>query len=96
MLQIKCFYGRQINRGLEFAHGFFSSIKANTEIAIKRLVETNGNLTEESFSKKGMLVTNVTKTKQTDNFNIVTPTVIAGVRGTRFLVVVIQIKVKKM
>lgn len=36
-----------------------------------------------------MLVANVTKKKQSDNFNIVTPTVIAGVRGTRFLVEVI-------
>ena len=82
------FTGDKSTVDLEFAHGSSLRIKANTEIAIKRLVETNGNLTEEVSLKKGMLVANVTKQKQTDNFNIVTPTVIAGVRGTRFLVVV--------
>jgi hypothetical protein len=73
---------------LEFSHGSSLRIKANTEIAMKRLIENNGNITEEVSLKKGMLVANVTKQKQSDNFNIVTPTVIAGVRGTRFLVVV--------
>lgn len=73
---------------LEFSHGSSLRIKGNTEVAVKRLIETNGNITEEVSLKKGMLVANVTKQKQTDNFNIVTPTVIAGVRGTRFLVVV--------
>ena len=71
---------------LEFSHGSSLRIKGNTEIAIKRLIENNGTVTEEVSLKKGMLVANVTKQKQTDNFNIVTPTVIAGVRGTRFLV----------
>jgi hypothetical protein len=71
---------------LEFSHGSSLRIKGNTEIAIKRLIENNGTITEEVSLKKGMLVANVTKQKQTDNFNIVTPTVIAGVRGTRFLV----------
>ncbi len=80
---------------LEFSHGSSLRIKGNTEIAIKRLIESNGNVTEEVSLKKGMLVANVTKQKQTDNFNIVTPTVIAGVRGTRFLVVVDPDKTKE-
>lgn len=71
---------------LEFSHGSTLRIKGNTEIAVKRLIENSGNITEEVSLKKGMLVANVTKQKQADNFNIVTPTVIAGVRGTRFLV----------
>ena len=82
------FTGDKSTVDLEFSHGSSLRIKANTEVSLKRLVETNGNVTEEVSIKKGMLVANVTKQKQTDNFNIVTPTVIAGVRGTRFLVVV--------
>ncbi|HMV41354.1 MAG TPA: FecR family protein [Leptospiraceae bacterium] len=82
------FTGEKAAIDLEFSHGSSIRIKANTEVAVKRLIETNGNITEEVSLKKGMLVANVTKQKQTDNFNIVTPTVIAGVRGTRFLVVV--------
>jgi hypothetical protein len=80
------FTGDKATVDLEFSHGSTLRIKANTEIAIKRLIENNGTMTEEVSLKKGMLVANVTKQKQTDNFNIVTPTVIAGVRGTRFLV----------
>lgn len=71
---------------LDFSNGSTLRIKANTEVAIKRLIENNGTVTEEVSLKKGMLVANITKKKQSDNFNIVTPTVIAGVRGTRFLV----------
>ena len=82
------FTGDKSTVELEFSHGSSLRIKANTEVSLKRLVETNGNVTEEVSIKKGMLVANVTKQKQSDNFNIVTPTVIAGVRGTRFLVVV--------
>ncbi|MBK8394724.1 MAG: FecR domain-containing protein [Leptospiraceae bacterium] len=81
--------GEKSTIDLEFSHGSNLRIKSNTEIAIKRLIENNGTLTEEVSLKKGMLVANVTKKKQSDNFNIVTPTVIAGVRGTRFLVEVI-------
>lgn len=71
---------------LEFANGSSLRVKANTEIVVKRLLENNGKVVEEVSLKKGMLVAHVTKKKQNDDFNIVTPTVIAGVRGTSFLV----------
>lgn len=73
---------------LQFSNNSTLRIRPNSEISIKRLLEQDGKLTEEVNLKKGSLVANINKQKQTDNFNVVTPTVIAGVRGTRFLITV--------
>jgi hypothetical protein len=73
---------------LQFSNNSTLRIRPNSEISIKNLIEQEGKLTEEVSLKKGSIIANIAKQKQTDNFNIVTPTVIAGVRGTRFLVTV--------
>ena len=80
--------GEKGTADLQFSNNSTLRIRPNSEISIKRLLEQDGKLTEEVNLKKGSLIANINKQKQTDNFNVVTPTVIAGVRGTRFLITV--------
>ncbi|HMV80153.1 MAG TPA: FecR domain-containing protein [Leptospiraceae bacterium] len=70
---------------VQFGQGNTIRIKANSEASIKSIVY--GAVSEEEvFLKKGVIMANVSKKKQNDTFNIMTPTVIAGVRGTVFQV----------
>lgn len=78
--------GDKASVDLQFANGSHLRVRANTEIILKKLYEDSNGRTEELFMKQGMLVATVSKEKKTDKFNIVTPTVLAGVRGTKFLV----------
>ncbi len=80
--------GEKGTADLQFSNNSTLRIRPNSEISIKNLLEQDGKLTEEVNLKKGSAIANINKQKQTDNFNIVTPTVIAGVRGTRFLIIV--------
>ncbi|MCB1143846.1 MAG: FecR domain-containing protein [Leptospiraceae bacterium] len=80
---------------LIFNNGSSIRVKSNTELTLKKLVYKDEDSTEEIFLKRGVVIADIKKKKQTDNFNIVTPTVIAGVRGTKFQVEVNPIKGRK-
>jgi hypothetical protein len=71
---------------IEFGDGNTLRIKSNTEVVIRKLIYGDTAVDEEVYLKKGVLVAEVKKKKQNDSFNVMTPTVIAGVRGTKFQV----------
>jgi hypothetical protein len=78
--------GEKGTADLQFSNGSSLKVKGNSEITMKTLLEKDGKITEEVTMKKGLIVANINKQKQSDNFHVITPTVIAGVRGTRFLI----------
>jgi hypothetical protein len=80
--------GSNGNADLQFNNGSSVKIKPNTEVAIKNLSKSNDSIKEELSIAKGIIIANVNKKKQSDDFQVITPTAIAGVRGTRFLVAV--------
>lgn len=61
-------------------------IKSNSEFSIKKLLASSSKTEQEVFLNRGMALVNVNKQKKEDTFIVVTPTVIAGVRGTKFQV----------
>lgn len=78
--------GDKASVDVSFSNSSAVRIKQNSELAIKTLVESDGKVVEELSLKKGMMLANVNKKKQSDEFKVYTPTIIAGVRGTRFMV----------
>jgi hypothetical protein len=77
---------------VEFSNGSVIRVKSNSEFAIKQIAVSSNGTQEEVFLQRGMLAADVKKRKQSDTFNVSTPTVIAGVRGTRFQVEVNPLK----
>ena len=80
--------GNNGNADLQFNNGSSVKIKPNTEVAIRNLTKTADSVKEQLSIAKGIIIANVNKKKQSDDFQVITPTAIAGVRGTRFLVAV--------
>ncbi|MDX1960487.1 MAG: FecR family protein [Leptospiraceae bacterium] len=70
---------------VSFGDGNSLRIKSNTEVVLRKMIYGE-TASEEVYLKQGVLVAEVKKKKQDDSFNVMTPTVIAGVRGTRFQV----------
>ncbi len=58
-------------------------IKENSEVVLKKLVQGDENIAE-LYTEKGKLLSHVHKNQKKSHFNIVSPTAIAGVRGTKF------------
>ncbi|MBE7413421.1 MAG: FecR domain-containing protein [Leptospiraceae bacterium] len=58
-------------------------IKENSEVVLKKLIQGEDN-TAELYTEKGKLFAHVHKNQKKSNFQIVSPTAIAGVRGTKF------------
>ncbi|MCB1176839.1 MAG: FecR domain-containing protein [Leptospiraceae bacterium] len=67
-------------------NGTTLKVKSNSEFSITKIDINEEVSDEEVFLKRGLVVADVKKKKQTDNFRVTTPTVIAGVRGTKFQV----------
>jgi hypothetical protein len=71
---------------VQLNNGSTIKIKSNSEFTITTIANSQGESKEEVFLKRGLIVADIKKRKQTDSFNVATPTVIAGVRGTKFQV----------
>lgn len=75
---------------VELSNSSTIRVKSNSEFSIKKLNLTASSSEEEVFLHRGILSADVKKRKQADNFSVTTPTVIAGVRGPKFQVEVVQ------
>lgn len=71
---------------LDLGKGNTVRVKSNSEFSVKKLLSSSSKTEQEVFLGRGMALVNVNKQKKEDTFNITTPTVIAGVRGTKFQV----------
>lgn len=69
---------------IDLGKGSSVRVKSNSEFSIKKLIASSSKTEQEVFLNRGMLLLNVNKQKKEDIFNVVTPTIIAGVRGTKF------------
>ena len=61
-------------------------ISANTHVRMQDLSQTAGGSRAELRLERGEVASFVDRESQTDEFQVVTPTAIAGVRGTAFMV----------
>ncbi|MCX7997325.1 MAG: FecR domain-containing protein [Leptospiraceae bacterium] len=71
---------------IDLGKGSSVRIKSNSEFSIKKLLASSSKTEQEVFLNRGMALVTVNKQTKEDTFNVVTPTVIAGVRGTKFQV----------
>lgn len=71
---------------IDLGKGSMVRIKSNSEFSVRKLLSSSSKTEQEVFLGRGMALINVNKQKKEDIFNITTPTVIAGVRGTKFQV----------
>jgi hypothetical protein len=78
--------GNRSSVEVEFSDKNKIRLKSNSEFSLKKLSLAADSSEQEVFLQRGMLVAEIKKQKQTDNFKVTTPTVIAGVRGTKFQV----------
>jgi hypothetical protein len=72
---------------LQFENGSSIRISPATTLDFAKIaINTNGSSDTQLALVSGKVFANVNKTKKEDNFSVVTPTAIAGVRGTSFIV----------
>jgi len=61
-------------------------LEENTQLTLKAISKTQNNKQANYFLNIGKVFSSVSKLKKNDSFNIQTPSAIAGIRGTEFLV----------
>ncbi|MCE9498916.1 MAG: FecR domain-containing protein, partial [Leptospira sp.] len=80
---------------LWLSHGTSIRIKSNSEVSIKKLIPGEDGAIELSLGL-GKIFAHIHKNKKKSEFSVVTPTAIAGVRGTKFSVEVADSSDKKI